>query len=627
MLYKEAGISIIMPTYNQGGYIRRAIAGLYAQVHTKWELVIINDGCTDSTEDTLTRVTDSRIKIFKNDRNEGLGFCLNQGMEQASFNYICYLPSDDIIYANHLSTLLDKLKSADNICLSFAGINYGSANTANGTLPFSSEDKIAGTSLQLVQVMHKKTKCRWMERKEMVTDDLDKMFWDRLSGEGAFAGTGVVSCEWVDHPLQRHKIIQEHDGGGIYLYKRHYKVNNTPLVFQSTVGSYIDERDIYKDFGNPNVKQDKLKILIVGELAYNPERICALENLGHKLYGLWIDDPHSYNTVGPLPFGNVTDLSFDDLENQIKEVKPDIIYALLNFQAVSLANAIMRAGLDIPFVWHFKEGPFFCRRYGLWKELVELYSNADGRIYINPEIKKWYEQFIEEDNSRPSYILDGDLPSAKWFTDNKSPLLSDIDGAIHTVTSGRPYGLLSTDVHKLAKHNIHLHLYGNHSHAFWSNWHYEIAQSAKNHFHLHPHCNPEKWVEEYSQYDAGWMHVFTSNNNNELLKCTWDDLNYPARMTTIAASGLPMIQRNNSGNIVATETLMRKFNMGIFFDSMDDLADQLMNKQKMNRIRENVWANREQFSFDNHAQGLVNFFMKVIEYKKRKHTVKTLSHA
>lgn len=626
MSNEETGISVIMPTYNQGAYIRRAIAGLYEQIHYKWELIIIDDGCTDSTDDTLTRYeNDKRIRIFKNKKNEGLGYCLNLGMEQASFDYICYLPSDDIIYSNHLSTLLDKIKSTDNICLSFAGVNYGSANTANGTQPYSCDGKIIGNSLQLVQVMHKKTKCKWMERKEMVTDDLDKMFWNRISAECVFAGTGIVSCEWVDHPLQRHKIIQEHDGGGINLYKRHYKTSG-PLVFQSTVGDYIHEKDTYKNFVKPQVKQDKLKILIVGELAYNPERICALENLGHKLYGLWIDDPHSYNTVGPLPFGNVTDLSFDELETQIKEVKPDIIYALLNFQAVSLANAIMRAGLDIPFVWHFKEGPFFCRKYGLWKELVELYSNADGRIYINPEIKKWYEQFIEDDK-RLSYILDGDLPSAKWFTDSKSTLLSDIDGATHIVASGRPYGLLSKDIHDLAKHNIHLHLYGNHSHAFWSDWHNEIAQYAKDYFHLHPHCKPENWVEEYSRYDAGWMHVFTSKNNNELLRCTWDDLNYPARMTTLAAAGLPMIQRNNSGNIVASEALLRKLDMGIFFDSIDDLANQLKDKQKMSEVRENVWSNRELFCFDHHAQDLVNFFMKVIEKKKIKSDIKKLIHA
>lgn len=613
----ENSISVIMPTYNQGTFISRAIAGLYAQMHQEWELIIINDGSTDCTEDTLTNYfLDKRIRYYKNEKNKGLGYCLNRGLQQATFNYICYLPSDDIFYADHLSTLLHKIKSADDIFLCYAGINYGYTDTPNGAILHSATDKIRGTSLQLVQVMHKKTTCKWMERKELVTDDLDKMFWNRLNQEGPSVGTGIVSCEWVDHPHQRHKIIQESNSGGIYLYKRHYNVTD-PIIFQSTVGNYIDEIDYYKDFRKKHGKQDKLKILIVGELAYNPERICALEDLGHKLYGLWIDDPHCYNTVGPLPFGNITDFNLDDLQNQIDDIKPDIIYALLNYQAVPLANCVMRANLDIPFVWHFKEGPFFCRKFGIWKELVELYSNADGRIFISPEIKCWYQQFIE-DNERLSYILDGDLPAGKWFTNNKMPLLSDSDGAIHIVASGRPYGILPTDVQELARHNIHLHLYGNYNQFSSSDWIYEISLLEDNNLHLHPYCKPEKWVEEYSQYDAGWLHLFTSNNNNELLKCTWDDLNYPARMTTLAAAGLPMLQRDNSGNIVASQALVKKFDMGVFFYSIEDLAIQLANKQRMNHIRENVWAKRKQFSFDYHAQSLIEFFIEVIHHKKNK---------
>jgi glycosyltransferase involved in cell wall biosynthesis len=568
------------------------------------------------TEDTLTNYfLDKRIRYYKNEKNEGLGYCLNRGLLEASFNYICYLPSDDIFYANHLSSLLDKIKSADDIFLCYAGVNYGYTDTPNGAILNSTTDKIRGTSLQLVQVMHKKTTCKWIERKELVTDDLDKMFWNSLSREGVSVGTGIVSGEWVDHPHQRHKIIQESKTGGIYLYKRYYNVED-PIIFQSTVGNLIDEIDYYKDFRKKPVKQDKLKILIVGELAYNPERICSLENLGHKLYGLWIDDPHCYNTVGPLPFGNITDFNLDDLQNQIEEIKPDIIYALLNFQAVPLANCIMRANLDIPFVWHFKEGPFYCRQYGIWKELIELYANADGRIYISPEIKNWYDQFIE-DNNRLSYILDGDLPSGKWFTDNKMPLLSESDGAIHIVSSGRPYGILPSDVQELARYNIHMHLYGNFNQNFSSNWIYEMSQLEENKFlHFHPYCKPKHWVEEFSQYDAGWLHLFKSNNNNELLKCTWDDLNYPARMTTLAAAGVPMLQRKNCGNIVASESLINKLGMGIFFDSMDNLTNQLKDKKKMNEIRKNVWSNRKQFSFDYHAQDLIDFFTRVIEQKK-----------
>ena len=44
------GFSIIMPTYNQAHFIRRAILSVLEQTYKCWELIIIDDGCTDSTE-------------------------------------------------------------------------------------------------------------------------------------------------------------------------------------------------------------------------------------------------------------------------------------------------------------------------------------------------------------------------------------------------------------------------------------------------------------------------------------------------------------------------------------------------------------------------------------------------
>jgi glycosyltransferase involved in cell wall biosynthesis len=47
------GISVLMPTFNQATFIRRAILSLESQTFKDWELIIINDGCTDTTEGIL----------------------------------------------------------------------------------------------------------------------------------------------------------------------------------------------------------------------------------------------------------------------------------------------------------------------------------------------------------------------------------------------------------------------------------------------------------------------------------------------------------------------------------------------------------------------------------------------
>jgi hypothetical protein len=122
----------------------------------------------------------------------------------------------------------------------------------------------------------------------------------------------------------------------------------------------------------------------------------------------------------------------------------------------------------------------------------------------------------------------------------------------------------------------------------------------------------ENWVEEFSQYDAGWLHYFKSENQGEIRRANWDDLNYPARMATLAVSGLPMLQRRNPGAIVAVQNLARDLDLGIFFEGMADLRRQLENTPRLRALQENVWRERSRFLFDTHAGRLVEFFRRVI---------------
>jgi hypothetical protein len=112
-----------------------------------------------------------------------------------------------------------------------------------------------------------------------------------------------------------------------------------------------DENEQYMPYREkkPLVK-NHLKILLVGELAYNPERVYAFEEAGHKLYGLWSKPEYCFCTVGPLPFGNVEDIPYENWQERVKEVAPDIIYAQLNTGSIELAHEVLKANTGIPFV-------------------------------------------------------------------------------------------------------------------------------------------------------------------------------------------------------------------------------------------------------------------------------------
>ena len=163
----------------------------------------------------------------------------------------------------------------------------------------------------------------------------------------------------------------------------------------------------------------------------------------------------------------------------------------------------------------------------------------------------------------------------------------------------------------LASHGVHLHFYGEFTHGQWAKWIERTRGLAGRFIHLHGNVDQEQWVAEFSRYDAGWLHFFESRNYGEMRAANWDDLNIPARMATLGVCGLPMIQRDNSGHIVAMHRIAREMDNGIFGSDMDDVACQLHDEERMAALRESVWAQRDRFMFDTHVDALTAFLRNV----------------
>ena len=72
--YPFTGFSVIMPIYNQGHFVKRAILSLKKQTLKNWELIIVNDGSTDCSHDVIqTELEDKRITYITYSSNKGLG--------------------------------------------------------------------------------------------------------------------------------------------------------------------------------------------------------------------------------------------------------------------------------------------------------------------------------------------------------------------------------------------------------------------------------------------------------------------------------------------------------------------------------------------------------------------------
>jgi glycosyltransferase involved in cell wall biosynthesis len=603
-------VAVLMPAFEHARFIARALDSLLAQAHDAWELAIVDDGSTDDTPAIVAPyLGDARIRYRRHDANRGLGTALNEALAATSAPLVAYLPADDVYYRDHLARLVSTLAGRRDAALAYAGVRHHYSRSASGAVP--------GHGLQLVQVLHRRTRDRWLERDELVTDDLERMYWSKLATHGAFVATGAFTCEWVDHPRQRHKAIREPEGG-INPYRLRYRVRS-PLRFHSTAGNAIDEVEQYRHYRErprPAPAQDGLRILLVGELAYNADRVVALEERGHTLLGLWMRDPYWYNTVGPLPFAHCEDLDAARWRAEIARVKPDVIYALLNWQAVPFAHEVLSGNPGVPFVWHFKEGPFICLEKGTWRELAELCARADGVVHSSPEMGQWLAS-AGIPASQPRLVLDGDLPKRDWFAGQRARRISADDGDLHTVVPGRPIGLHPHDVAGLAAQRIHLHFYGDFTHGQWREWIAKTHALAPGYLHLHDNVDQRHWLREFSRYDAGWLHYFRSDNAGELRRANWDDLNYPARMGTLACAGLPMIQYDNRDAIVATDRLARALDVGVFCRDLRELGAALRDAPRMAALRDNVWRQRDVFTFDHHVDRLVAFFRAVVAQTRR----------
>jgi glycosyltransferase involved in cell wall biosynthesis len=98
--------SIIIPTFNSGIKIQRAVNSVLNQGVDDWELIIINDGSTDNTEEyILPFLEDERIK-YHNMKNAGVSEARNVGIKNSKAKYIIFLDADDSIKPNLLLEIL-----------------------------------------------------------------------------------------------------------------------------------------------------------------------------------------------------------------------------------------------------------------------------------------------------------------------------------------------------------------------------------------------------------------------------------------------------------------------------------------------------------------------------------------
>lgn len=108
-------VSVVMPVYNGSKYLKEAIDSILNQTFTDFELIIVNDGSTDDSEDIILSYNDHRICYLKNERNSGICITLNKGLDNARGKYIARMDCDDISMPERLVKQVDYLEHHQDV--------------------------------------------------------------------------------------------------------------------------------------------------------------------------------------------------------------------------------------------------------------------------------------------------------------------------------------------------------------------------------------------------------------------------------------------------------------------------------------------------------------------------------
>jgi glycosyltransferase involved in cell wall biosynthesis len=109
-------VSIVLPVYNAGVYLKEAIQSILDQTYTNFELIIINDGSTDDSEKLIKSFTDDRIRYIYQ-QNTGLAGALNTGLKASNGKYIARQDQDDISLKERLQKQVEFLEKHPNVNL------------------------------------------------------------------------------------------------------------------------------------------------------------------------------------------------------------------------------------------------------------------------------------------------------------------------------------------------------------------------------------------------------------------------------------------------------------------------------------------------------------------------------
>lgn len=202
-------ISVILPVYNAAQHLREAIDSVLSQTFTDFELIIINDGSTDRSDEIINSFSDSRIVRINHASNRGLIATLNEGLDLARGECIARMDADDLCLPDRFKEQLIWLEThSDTAVLGTFFYQFDGRKRRLIVLP-ETQDEVRAEMVFRCPLAHPTVMMRAsVIRSESYRYDTDFMhaedfeLWSRIGKRYPIANLAIPLLKYRIHPAQ-----------------------------------------------------------------------------------------------------------------------------------------------------------------------------------------------------------------------------------------------------------------------------------------------------------------------------------------------------------------------------------------------------------------------------------------
>jgi len=260
-------ISIVIPLYNKERFIKETLDSVFNQSFPDYEIIIVNDGSTDSSVFIVNAIDDQRITVLSN-QNKGVSYARNFGISKANSDLIALLDGDDLWEQNHLENLYNlyekfpdcglyataynkKYFNGEKIKASYNGLAKEYFGIIEDYFSASIKDSIAWTSAVLIPM---KTFRKVGVFDEEMRSGQDTDLWIRIALKDSIAFSSIASSNKIILAPKYHLSYSTNRIDRLKLFEKFKAVELPTTSFKKYMDlnrfSVAIERKIAKDYIN-----------------------------------------------------------------------------------------------------------------------------------------------------------------------------------------------------------------------------------------------------------------------------------------------------------------------------------------------------------------------------------------